>query len=591
MGLRALPILVAVLVNLCATAAQPRTDKAYTYNSRGQITSTTDSAHPESNATYAYDANGNRISKTQGSTTTTYQWDARDRLTGVSRDGFQVAKYRYDSQGRRVEKETFTSPATLLRFQYAGPWLESESNIIGNTIARYIRAADGKLIGYQYLNVVRNVTTDGMGTPIALMTPQGAVVARYSYDAWGNRQQADGSEDIPIGHTGYYFDRETGLYYAGARYYDPATAAFINEDPVDGDVERPITLNRYVAFNANPTVYTDPDGRCGVAVMDLGECINNVAAAERWTPEETLLAQQIQYESEARSGPSKFFNTITLAFGGPLIRGTISAGLSAYAATGSVRWGLAAASSRAVPAVEAVAQVAANVPGPGLVPTPQLASNALRAESMMYQEGRAAAAYVDDVPRAIANLPDPPPYTPTATASVVMEGSQGSSVLAPAPGTGPVGATGPPGRVLSMETGPYSVMKDRADIPGQAHHINQDSIYRDRIPHGDAVTVKLEGNAFTEPGTPHYLVHQAQEEFLNQFRRGGARFGDPPTNLEMTKSVAEALRRAGYTQEQSMALAQAAIQDRVKYGLLGGELIPRLPGRINQKKPDPANEQ
>lgn len=59
-------------------------------------------------------------------------------------------------------------------------------------------------------------------------------------------------------------------------------------------------------------------------------------------------------------------------------------------------------------------------------------------------------------------------------------------------------------------------------------------MYRDRIPHGDAITVKLEANAFTEPGTPHYIVHQAQEEFLNQFRFRGARYRERPTNLEMT---------------------------------------------------------
>lgn len=82
----------------------------------------------------------------------------------------------------------------------------------------------------------------------------------------------------------------------------------------------------------------------------------------------------------------------------------------------------------------------------------------------------------------------------------------------------------------------------------------------------------------------------AQEEFLNQFRRGGVRFGDPPTNLEMTRSVVDDLRRAGYTEEQSMALARSAIHDRVKYSLLGGEQVPRIPSRINQTKSEPANE-
>ena len=47
----------------------------------------------------------------------------------------------------------------------------------------------------------------------------------------------------------------------------------------------------------------------------------------------------------------------------------------------------------------------------------------------------------------------------------------------------------------------------------------------------------------------------------------------------------DALQRAGYTREQSLILTGEAIRDRVNYGLLGGERVPRMPGRINQKTP------
>jgi hypothetical protein len=100
------------------------------------------------------------------------------------------------------------------------------------------------------------------------------------------------------------------------------------------------------------------------------------------------------------------------------------------------------------------------------------------------------------------------------------------------------------------------------------------------------VSVKLRGDAFREPGTPHYEVHRAQEVYLDQFRRGGARYPDRPTNLEMNRASLDALQSAGYTPEQAKVLVRAAIRDRVDHGLLGGRQVPRIPRRINQAQAD-----
>jgi RHS repeat-associated protein len=67
-----------------------------------------------------------------------------------------------------------------------------------------------------------------------------------------------------FGVTGYQKDSATGLYYAGARFYDPLIGGFNGMDPWSGDNARPITLNKYLYANGNPTVYVDRDGRCGV---------------------------------------------------------------------------------------------------------------------------------------------------------------------------------------------------------------------------------------------------------------------------------------------------------------------------------------
>jgi len=52
----------------------------------------------------------------------------------------------------------------------------------------------------------------------------------------------------------------TGLYYYGARYYDPVIGRFITRDPVKGNIMNPQTLNPYVYCLNNPLKYIDPNG-------------------------------------------------------------------------------------------------------------------------------------------------------------------------------------------------------------------------------------------------------------------------------------------------------------------------------------------
>lgn len=68
---------------------------------------------------------------------------------------------------------------------------------------------------------------------------------------------------------GKYLDDVTGLYYYGARYYDPALGRFISPDPLYmSDPERcttnPIACNLFAYANNNPMAFIDPTGLDGV---------------------------------------------------------------------------------------------------------------------------------------------------------------------------------------------------------------------------------------------------------------------------------------------------------------------------------------
>jgi len=60
--------------------------------------------------------------------------------------------------------------------------------------------------------------------------------------------------------TGQRLDSTTGLYYYGARYYDPAIGRFISADTIVPDWKNPQAWNPYSYVLNNPLKYTDANG-------------------------------------------------------------------------------------------------------------------------------------------------------------------------------------------------------------------------------------------------------------------------------------------------------------------------------------------
>ncbi len=158
----------------------------------------------------------------------------------------------------------------------------------------------------------------------------------------------------------------------------------------------------------------------------------------------------------------------------------------------------------------------------------------------------------------------------------------GSSGVGNSSGNGASGRS--KGSSNTIKVDEYGKLKNDKTVPGQAHHLNQNAAYGDVVPSKNGISIKLEGNAFTQPGTQHYNVHNTMEKFWNQFRRGGDRYGEIPTNLEYSKAVYDSMKEIGFTKQEALDITRNSIKQRVEYGLLGGEPVPRIPGRINQVK-------
>lgn len=94
----------------------------------------------------------------------------------------------------------------------------------------------------------------------------GQTIFDRNYKPFGLDYGGSGSEEFK--YTRKYIDA-SGLYYFGARYYDPDIGRFITEDLVLGSLEDPQGLNRYVYCRNNPHKYIDLDGRVVVAAIPV----------------------------------------------------------------------------------------------------------------------------------------------------------------------------------------------------------------------------------------------------------------------------------------------------------------------------------
>ncbi len=102
---------------------------------------------------------------------------------------------------------------------------------------------------------------DALGSPVAATDEQGNLKWREDYRPYGSRLR---NEPAAASNTRYYtghpHDEDTGLTYAGARYYDPVVGRFMAVDPVEFQETVIHSFNRYAYGNNNPYLYIDPDG-------------------------------------------------------------------------------------------------------------------------------------------------------------------------------------------------------------------------------------------------------------------------------------------------------------------------------------------
>ena len=230
--------------------------------------------------TLTYDENGNMTFDG----TTTYTWDARNRLVALSGPGVS-GSFVYDALGRRMSK---TANGVTNEFLYDGNDIVAE--IQGGAVtATYLRSLNIDEPFIRSSGVQEYYHTDALGSSMALTDENGVSQATYSYEPFGNTTQA-GTSVNPFQYTGRENDG-AGLYYLRARYYSPMLERFIGPDPLlcgstnafplRSVMSNAQSLNSFAYVSNSPLNLRDPlglsaecqyyDQRCSEVVSDFAK--------------------------------------------------------------------------------------------------------------------------------------------------------------------------------------------------------------------------------------------------------------------------------------------------------------------------------
>ncbi|MBC8008956.1 MAG: hypothetical protein H7067_02530 [Burkholderiales bacterium] len=238
-------------------------------------------------STDTYDANGNTQASPSlpasltPSASAPDAYDFEDRLIVRTRPDGSTVNLSYDADGLRTRKTLLDASAGIAS---STSYLICTNNLTGYAQVmeeRTTSATGTTLKTYTYGHDLLSVATEESGTGVppvgsssslrfylydggssvrALADETGAITDRYTYDAFGVLLEHIGTGDNAYLYRGEQWDADLGLYYLRARFMNPDSGRFWNQDTYVGSNSDPASLHKYLYAHANPVTFSDPSG-------------------------------------------------------------------------------------------------------------------------------------------------------------------------------------------------------------------------------------------------------------------------------------------------------------------------------------------
>lgn len=274
----------------------PERHIAYTYGTNNELLK-------REHTKFTYDKNGNMVANGQhrhgdehhgrdndlhDGKRWAYTYDFENRLIKAEKkQGHEatIVTFKYDPFGRRIEKRINEGEncrdedVVVHTYVYDGQAIILENEVSGE--GRHKRTETTKYVHGPGIdeplamtrgNEVYYYHADGLGSVVVLTDKKQKIVENYEYNPFGNLK-GDTKPTQPFTYTSREWDKETGLYYYRARYYDPMVGRFISKDPIGfrGGT------NIYAYVQNNPVNWIDPTGLLCTYSQSAGQltCTND----------------------------------------------------------------------------------------------------------------------------------------------------------------------------------------------------------------------------------------------------------------------------------------------------------------------------
>ena len=336
---------------------------AYAYNPSGATSVRPHAPNHIGLRTYTYDLDGNQTGWTHDTNGTrrTITWDDENRIQAVFDNG-QEKDYKYDDQGQRMIKRGPQGETVYVnQFFTQRPGANGTKHVYAGTT----RIAS-KLVLQGTPNSNPNGATpfekdiffyhpDHIGSTNYVTDLNGKLFEHIEYFPFGESwvEENTNQQRTPYLFSAKELDEETGLYYFGARYYDPRTSVWQTPDPIldkylpSGDKEKDaklpgmggvfngLNLGLYTYGHQNPLKVKDPDGRYAWvddAVFAVGGAVVGLAVQ---AGADIVTGKMSRWQDYAAAGVGGAAGGWALLYTGP-----VGAGAASGAASNLTRQGL-----------------------------------------------------------------------------------------------------------------------------------------------------------------------------------------------------------------------------------------------------------